>query len=56
MVFHKQGDVPIQEVRCGCGGIIDKNTKRCKKCGKGLVTPDKTSKGEQEDGEGKNEG
>lgn len=34
-MFVKTGDsVPIQAVMCSCGGEIDQDTMKCKKCGK----------------------
>ena len=34
MVFRKTGDAPVQIILCSCGGEIDPQTKKCKKCEK----------------------
>lgn len=35
MSFKKNGDaVPIESIRCSCGGEIDTEKKVCKSCGK----------------------
>lgn len=45
-MFVKTG-VPegkVEQVYCSCGGEIDLETKKCKKCNKDYVDPSDTSK------------
>lgn len=45
MAFKKIGDaLPIESVRCSCGGEIDPETKKCKSCGKEFLKEEKVNK------------
>jgi len=37
MAFKKIGIAPIEDIYCSCGGKVDKETKKCDKCGKEFV-------------------
>jgi hypothetical protein len=39
MSFKKVGDaMQTEEIRCSCGGVIDRSTGKCKQCGKEAIT------------------
>jgi len=40
MAFKKTGVAPIEDIYCSCGGKVNKETKKCDKCGKEFVAKD----------------